>query len=127
MTRGGIGYAGAGRADSARARVAAGSGRCVRNRAGRRERCNAGLDARYAAMPGSIREARFYADVTERRSPERAHRVLRDGRVGGDDIQSMRDRLAYQHAVEGISVQCGQFRKLKRSLFFQYKGRDAVP
>jgi len=60
------------------------------------------------------------------RSPQRAHRVLRNRRIGRHDVQSVGDRLADEHAVERISVQPGKFRKLKRGLFVQCKGRDAV-
>src|SRR5450432_4043308 len=61
-----------------------------------------------------------------RRLPERAHGILGDQGIGGDQREAAHDGLADQHAVEGIAVQLRELSDGQGSAFVERERFDVV-
>lgn len=61
------------------------------------------------------------------RLPDGPNRVLSDHLIGCQQNKAMDERLADQHAVEGVLVQIRQFGKLVCRFFLQGQRRNTMP
>lgn len=61
------------------------------------------------------------------RLPDSSNRVLPDHLIGCQQNKAMDERLADQHAIEGVFVQIRQFGKLVCRFFLQGQGRNTMP